>query len=211
MDYYKIKLAPNGRPFLSNSGINEIFGTGASSVKKETLLFGVAFHSLVLEPHLPQPKVSKSQQEMLYVMANKVFCDPSCSYILKHKDTKKEHELYKFIFGFWFKAKLDMILHDTIYDLKTTASRDRATFIKSVKQYYLQQMAVYFAMYPLANKFTFIGVRKTKYIDKAELYEYTIMRNSELHFIGYINLIDRLEKLHYDLETNQFIVSDKVA
>lgn len=131
------------------------------------LVFGKAFHELVLEPkqfafedyNLRASEEKALKQMSLSMLSNKIAYDWFVS--AKKEETRQWIDRAS---GLMCKGKLDLNLDGVnIGDLKTTSARTQDEFIASLTRYdYDRQAAFYLSSSKIAKRFWFFGVQKRK-------------------------------------------------
>jgi hypothetical protein len=202
MNYYDIKVAPDGLPFLSNSYLSACKRNNQDITQEMTknFLFGRVFHQFLLEPHKKKEKIAEIQDELILHMVNACWNQYGFMFFFDVRN-RIEHEIYRKWMGRWWKGKVDIDQRPqkVIVDFKTTSAFTYSVFQQSIDEYdYDRQGAVYLALCPWAECFQLIGVTKKP---NPNFYEYEISRNSPVHKKGLEKVKDLQSKV-YDYEKN---------
>lgn len=194
MSYYNKHTAPDGRPFISNSYLSQVKAKQYGIVRnlKDAYLFGRVFHSMLLEPHLTPESLPGDKEELCRAMVAATWQEIGKEMIFE-KGSKREHEYYWKMLGWWFKCKQDHISKNkrVITDFKTTSQYSQAGFEKTVSEYdYDRQAYIYLKAEKKAEIFRLIGVQKSK---KPNIFVYDITRTSIDYLAGYDKTIELLK------------------
>ncbi|ARK13022.1 PD-(D/E)XK nuclease-like domain-containing protein [Fibrella sp. ES10-3-2-2] len=151
----------------ANSDLSELAGKPRFNVKPETLLFGTAFHTIVLERHRKQEVITQfAPPELLalFFMEQNVSQISDLRIILQDGLCEQVRIWTDELTGLPLKAKIDCIVQPKqqhIIDLKTTACKTREAFLDSCLDYnYDRQGAFYLSSDPAAKYFEIVGVQK---------------------------------------------------
>ncbi|WP_460973919.1 PD-(D/E)XK nuclease-like domain-containing protein [Spirosoma migulaei] len=148
---------------------NTLFNRSGFKPKPETLAFGVAFHTLILEPEKRQSillaaGIGQQQMISLYVMEERL---KNCTDIYTMLADAKKEQVVQWVdgpTGLLCKAKIDAIIQpkaNHYVDLKTTSCTSHSAFVQSCYDYdYDRQAAFYLSSDPKASFFEFIGIQK---------------------------------------------------
>lgn len=160
-------------PRWANSDLSalaaHVFGKKPIKASADTLAFGTAFHTLILEPeqyktHLSANPMSDQSENTLYDMYLSVRGDDLLFNILLNAETEQVRTWIDPTTGLPCKAKIDAIalprrVH--VIDLKTTSCRSKNEFIDTCHDYdYDRQAAHYLSSDPAFKFFEFVGVQK---------------------------------------------------
>lgn len=177
MSYYKLQ------GFVSNSLLNEVVN-GKISAPESVLTFGSEFHAMALEG-IPSDNV------MINKMVAAMYAKFGLDFFFKN--TKREHEVYRYKLGVWFKGKLDLIRETEIVDLKTTSASNHKAFSDCVIKYnYDQQAFIYLMLWPKAEQMRFVGIQKN---NNPQIFEHIIKRGDIEYLSGMEKCLNALEIL----------------
>ncbi len=153
-------------PRYSNSDLGELKRGGKPlAVKPETLAFGTAFHTLVLEPEkFDANPIHIGDLATLTEMHNSILADVDLMRLIRNSQREQVRQWNCPLTNLPLKAKVDVSVmprHVHLIDLKTTSCTSKAKFIDTLTDYdYDRQAAFYLSSDPLTRYFEFVGVQK---------------------------------------------------
>jgi len=149
--YYDIPKFSNS--FLSNVRfLVDNPGTNPPPLPEAALVFGSEVHYYVLEPHKFNGDARHKK------CGDLIKSSPVINAMLQHGEIEKE--LHFNCLGLKCKGKMDLILGNTICDLKTTSCNTYEQFMETVKKYGYNRQAAFYMDGSGANKFIFCAVTK---------------------------------------------------
>ena len=164
MNYYARKIAPDGRPFISNSFLGGLkAGLDEPMADNPYFLFGRVFHTLCLEPDKKPEMVDADSMLKIVKMRNAFWQDVGYDGIFMGKQI--EHEIYRKINGFWHKSKLDIYDKKAriVTDLKSTSATTDEQFAESCRKYEYDRQGYFYLEIAKADQFILKGVSKINY------------------------------------------------
>lgn len=164
----------------ANSDLSELAGQKMKA-SPETLAFGTAFHTLILEPEkLIGGDLTTGQIDLLAAMTDSFFSHTVAAIQIAASQKEVIRTWTDEATGLSCKAKIDAIVmpkQQHLIDLKTTSCATHQRFLDSCYDYeYYRQAAFYLSSDPKAQFFSFIGVQK---VAPYNLYKLDFHRSSD--------------------------------
>jgi hypothetical protein len=193
MSYYERHIAPDGRPWISNSLLSAGGRPqGITPEMESNFLFGRVFHTLSLEPKKQPETISPALLERAKAMRAAFW--QAAGYDVLFIGTLIEHEVYRRFNGLWHKCKIDVLKKSErlIIDLKSTSAYNEAGFRDSIIKYGYDRQAYLYLNLAKADIFRLYGVSK---VAPYKVFTVEIARGDASYQLGGIDYLEKLELL----------------
>lgn len=157
-------------PYWANSDLSalaaHLFNRKKIRASAETLAFGTAFHTWILEPDqdADTSMLTRSQLDDMAWMKARIAADDHLPHLFCQSETEQVRTWTDPATGLPCKARIDAVVLPRrvhLIDLKTTSCRSKSEFIDTCHDYdYDRQAAHYLSSDDNARFFEFVGVQK---------------------------------------------------